>query len=135
MEPDRYLDFAQRYHALANTAFNFFSVVSIALIGWVVTIATAEGFDPATWAGLRWLIAGLYLGATVVAAAGQAISSRRANAAFRIARHKLGAVEEQALARDVALLTTPYRADVIISAKLAAAGVIAVGVVVLLGPR
>lgn len=134
MEVDRYLDIGYRYHTLANTGFNFFSVYSIALVGWIVTVATAESFQPASWERLRWWIAGLYLGATLVSAAALFIAGLRANAALRIARAKLSRVEDDALLADVKRLTLPFQSGLIIVGMLSAAGLISAGVVFLLGP-
>ena len=111
----RYLDYAHRYHTLANTAVTVFSVFPRALTGWLVTIVTSAEFRPERWAEIRWWLAGLYVCLGLVASVGQSVSARRANAAFEIARAKLAAEDPETRPEVIARLTTPYQSRLIVS--------------------
>ena len=131
MDAFRYLDYAQRYHALANTAVNVFSVFTLALVGWIVTIVTDEGFAPDRWAAIRWWLAGLYVFLGIVSALAQSFSARRANAAFEMARAKLVAEEGGENGAVIERLTTPYQSTLIMSGIVVTT--VAVGSAVVLG--
>lgn len=133
MDAERYLDFAHKYHALANTAVNFFSLVTIALIGWIVTISTDDSFSAEPWLALRWWLAGLYVALGLAASIAQSISARRANAAFQIARMKLLETEGDDRRSDIEQLTLPYQSRIIVAVMVMTSAVVGAGTVFLLG--
>jgi lysylphosphatidylglycerol synthetase-like protein (DUF2156 family) len=118
---------------IANTAVNFFSVITLALVGWIVTIVTDEGFEPENWSAIRWWLAGLYVSLGLVASLGQAISARRANAAFEIACGKLLKDEGCDRQRVIERLTTPYQSTLILSGIALTTVAVALAVVLGLG--